>query len=374
MSHISRMCSRMSSGRPLSGRGIVISGLALGRWRARRPFACAARIGAARFSTSRTLVEILVELGPVAGADPPAQAGGLVAHAVEDALVALAAAVVEQAVEGQRRIDLHRHRRGRALPGDVRAVGHREVRLVVAGDRLLAAQDHARLDGLLAQVPGELLVDADAPLELGPLLKRGPREDVAGLARVDADARGVLVEQAVDDVDLGLRAAPAAPGTGPAPSTSPAPLAHQFVGLTPQPMNSAANRFGQGAGTSPAIAAAPQTGTDSSQGRAIVTPTPRRNVRRDAWLPAGSVVCLLGSAHRLHFSAVSPSTRLFRNCGLVTMRLDQAAEAVAVGRQPRAHALRWSRRPRGSGCVPGRRPAACGTGCRRIRRRRRSSR
>ena len=31
------------------------------------------------------------------------------------------------------------------------------------------------------------------------------REDVAGLPRVDADARRGLVEQAVDDVDLGLQ-------------------------------------------------------------------------------------------------------------------------------------------------------------------------
>ena len=106
--------------------------------------------------------QVLVELGPVAGADLAAQARGLLADAVEDALVAPAPAVVEEAVEGQRRVDLHRHRRGRVLPGDVRAVRHREVRLVVAGDRLLAAQDHARLDGLLAQVPGEHLVDADA--------------------------------------------------------------------------------------------------------------------------------------------------------------------------------------------------------------------
>src|SRR5947209_2729458 len=62
----------------------------------------------------------------------------------------------------------------------------------------------------------------------------------------------------------------------------PEPFAHQWGGLTPQPMYRAANRFGQGSGTSPATVAEPQTGTDSSQGRAMVTPTPRRNVRRDA--------------------------------------------------------------------------------------------
>src|SRR5271168_2639336 len=69
---------------------------------------------------------------------------------------------------------------------------------------------------------------------------------------------------------------------GPSSIASPPPLAHQFVGLTPQPMNSAANRFGQGAGRSPVMVAMPQTGTDSSHGNAIVTPAPFRNVRRDA--------------------------------------------------------------------------------------------
>ena len=203
MSHISRMCSRMSSGRPLSGRFIVDAG----RPRSRaRPSAVsfAARIARDALLDLADAGEILVELGPVAGADLPAQAGGLLADAVEDALVALAAAVVEEAVEGERGVDLHRHRRGRALPGDVRAVGHREVGLVVAGDRLLAAQDHAGLDGLLAEVVGEHLVHADAALELGALLERRAGEDVAGLARVDADAGGVLVEQAVDEVHLGL--------------------------------------------------------------------------------------------------------------------------------------------------------------------------
>ena len=118
---------------------------------------------------------------------------------------------------------------------------------------------------------------------------------------------------------------------------APAPLAHQFGWLTPQPMNSAANRFGQGAGKSPAIAAPPQTGTDSSQGRAIVTPTPRRNVRRDGWqVPA---------ARCFGFELRSSSSflRLFAFDSLVQElwagddRLDQTAEAVAVGRQLRAH-------------------------------------
>ena len=52
MSHISRMCSRMSSGRPLSGRFIASDGLAT----ARRPSPSSPRVRSTRFSTSRTLV------------------------------------------------------------------------------------------------------------------------------------------------------------------------------------------------------------------------------------------------------------------------------------------------------------------------------
>src|SRR6185503_10418797 len=61
--------------------------------------------------------------------------------------------------------------------------------------------------------------------------------------------------------------------------SAPAPLAHQCLLLMPLPMNSAAKRFG---GVF-AAGSAPQTGTDSSQGKAIVTPTPRRKVRREIW-------------------------------------------------------------------------------------------
>src|SRR3954467_8601350 len=62
---------------------------------------------------------------------------------------------------------------------------------------------------------------------------------------------------------------------------APEPFADQCSGLMPQPMNSAANRLGHANGTPAATGVAPQTGTDSSHGSAMVTPTPRRNVRRD---------------------------------------------------------------------------------------------
>ncbi len=56
----------------------------------------------------------------------------------------------------------------------------------------------------------------------------------------------------------------------------------------PLPMNSTAKRLGNAApaaAAAEAAGAAPQAGTDSNQGRAIVTPTPRRKVRRDTSLP-----------------------------------------------------------------------------------------
>lgn len=47
----------------------------------------------------------------------------------------------------------------------------------------------------------------------------------------------------------------------------------------PHAMNNAANRFGNGPGAPAVVVGLPQTGTDSSQGNVIVTPTPRRKVR-----------------------------------------------------------------------------------------------
>src|SRR5271166_6444407 len=62
--------------------------------------------------------------------------------------------------------------------------------------------------------------------------------------------------------------------------SEPEPLADQFLGLMPLPMNKTANRWG---GAEPAARDArslPHIGMDSSQGRAIVTPRPRSRVRR----------------------------------------------------------------------------------------------
>src|SRR5262245_58490368 len=66
----------------------------------------------------------------------------------------------------------------------------------------------------------------------------------------------------------------------PSSMSAPAPLAQKWLPLIPHPMNRAANRLGSGASEPFVTVSAPQTGTDSSHGRAIVTPTPRRKVRR----------------------------------------------------------------------------------------------
>src|SRR2546423_7752174 len=60
--------------------------------------------------------QILVELRLVAAADLPAQCRRMLLHPIEHTLVSPAAAIVEQAIKRQRRIDFHWHRRSRILP------------------------------------------------------------------------------------------------------------------------------------------------------------------------------------------------------------------------------------------------------------------
>ena len=181
MSAISRMCSRMSSGRPLSGRAMVnrrpwraaSTGL---DWPTREPGRCGAR-PRARSSGTRP-----------ASPDPtrwPAGGDRRPAPCTRSRMLRLrcGAAVLEERVEGERRIHLHRHRRRGARPGDVRPVGHREVGLVVARRRLLAPEHQAWLHRRFAQAAGEHLVEADAAANLGTLRQPYAREQVARSAR-----------------------------------------------------------------------------------------------------------------------------------------------------------------------------------------------
>src|SRR5687768_9106168 len=64
---------------------------------------------------------------------------------------------------------------------------------------------------------------------------------------------------------------------GPSCIWAPAPLAHQLGKFTPQAMNRAAKRLGPAARG----VVAPQTGSDSSQGRPMLAPAPCRNMRRE---------------------------------------------------------------------------------------------
>ena len=188
MSHISRACSRRSSGKPFAGRSIENTGrfFCLARSSALSLFF---RMPSTRFSTSRTLVRYSSSLALSVELIWLAESRGVVLHAIEDAHVAQAAAVLEQVVPGQRRIDFVRHRRIRALPGDVRAVRHREVGLVVAGHRLLASQHDAGLRRVLADAVGDHLVDGDAGLDDGALLNRARRRAGCRSARGECPVR-----------------------------------------------------------------------------------------------------------------------------------------------------------------------------------------
>src|SRR5579862_8431653 len=59
--------------------------------------------------------------------------------------------------------------------------------------------------------------------------------------------------------------------------SAPEPSALQLFSLMPLPMNMTPKRFGKTVGA----VGSPNTGSDSSQGRATATPAPRRTVRRE---------------------------------------------------------------------------------------------
>src|SRR5687767_221914 len=62
--------------------------------------------------------------------------------------------------------------------------------------------------------------------------------------------------------------------------SSPDPVAPQWSSLTPLPMKSTAKRFGKGE----LDVVAANADKDSSHGSAIVTPAPRRTVRRESFM------------------------------------------------------------------------------------------
>src|SRR5688572_24770987 len=100
--------------------------------------------------------------------------------------------------------------------------------------------------------------------------------------------------------------------------SSPDPVAPQWFSLTPLPMKSTAKRLGKGE-----LGVAANADMDSSHGNAMVTPAPRRTVRRDSLI---SLAFLHGRAFLQELRAGDDG-------------LDQRAESIVIRRELRVHPL-----------------------------------
>jgi hypothetical protein len=149
-------------------------------------------------------IQVFVQFAFVGGADLAAELVGAVLDSVKNTEVAKVAAILEEAVEGERGIDFVGDGRIGALPGDVGTVGVGVIGFVIAGHRLLAGKDHAGLGGVLADVVGEDLVHAGAAVDDRAFLNGDAGEEAASHGRMDAVTEGGLVVEAVDDVDFRL--------------------------------------------------------------------------------------------------------------------------------------------------------------------------
>src|SRR6185437_1663177 len=107
--------------------------------------------------------------------------------------------------------------------------------------------------------------------------------------------------------------------------SAPEPFAHQFLGLMPLPMNRAANRRGGEEAAAPEGDSLPQTGIDSSHGRAIVTPTPLSSVRRLILCDCGFVIAVTRS--------VQLGVVLLCECRILQETLHELAELCHTGRR-----------------------------------------
>ena len=161
----------------------------------------------------------------------------------------------------------------------MRAVEHRVI-LVDRRVRLLAAEHQAGHLGRAAVGRGEALVDARPRADLAAGGQRRAGEEVAGLRAVDVPLQRLLVVEAADEEHLLAEVAAAARAPGPAPSPCPRPWPTTPCRGTRCPRRG--RRAGPGPRSTPPlpVGSSPQTGRDSSQGRAIETPSPRSMVRR----------------------------------------------------------------------------------------------
>ncbi len=191
------MCSAMFCGMPSAGRGML--GLVSVGPPALQLAAPAGAVDALLDFADG--VEILVELALIGRADLAAEVVGVGEDGIEHALVALACLVPEKLIEGQRRIELQRRRRGRRGPGDVRAVEHR----IVFVDRRIGrlrrpAPGSAPWFGAVAL--GDDLIDAGARADFAAGGEQGAGEQIAGLRAVDVALLRLGVVQAVDEEHL----------------------------------------------------------------------------------------------------------------------------------------------------------------------------
>ena len=151
---------------------------------------------------------------------------------------------------------------------------------------------------------------------------------------------GGLVEQAVDDVDLRLHRFQRLQSACPVPCPHPSPLAHQWLGLTPQPMNMTAKRFGNAAPPPPfPVASSAPAGKrfePRQRHRDADAPQERRAAKCPGPCP-NAIVCFIDSSS--HLSAKVHRPRLLRNCGLVTMLSINVIESVPIGRKLAVHFL-----------------------------------
>src|SRR5689334_25320856 len=95
-------------------------------------------------------------------------------------------------------------------------------------------------------------------------------------------------------------------------------------------MNSAANRFGNESEL-PAAASLPQTGIDSSHGKAIATPAPRRIVRRDIISRRIFSFVMMSILGEVAGDSFRQKLRAGDN------RFDQNAKSIVVLRKPLTH-------------------------------------
>ncbi len=201
-------------------------------------------------------------------------------HRIQHALVAALGAVLEQLIEGQRRIDFQRRRRRRTAPRNVRAVEHRVV-LVDRRIRFFAAQHQTRQFGLVPDPLRDDLIDAGAAANRAAGGQRCAGEQVAGLRAVNVSLERLGVVQAADKdhaiAKVVQRMQDLAQFHRLALALGP-PL---VVGGSRSRRNRIAIRVGAWPPFAGRSARRPHTRSDSIQGRAIVTPRPRSIVRRE---------------------------------------------------------------------------------------------